>query len=1022
MSDSENNSSEEPIPRFNRGAMYRIIAVSVFILLSTFAVMQTLYSNKGQDSQKQVALKPDSDTSQENELGKQKNTESGQSNATNHQAEKTEKTKFDFTRPNLNDPASKNFSSEKPGSKKPSSKKPGFGASVIERTRTGYTGSTAAPQIQRNSSGPPATRVTPPKSTTNNLLTSKNQNSGSSFLPPSRSFDSDSNAFDSQSPKSFSDGTSKPPVRRFAQNSGIPAIPSQNGFGIRETASGRINELGNDVSQKLDGVSGKLTAKAGSVSRGLQEKADSIIQGTSNLLKKEIPKAGATTAKTLTDQTKKLFETKKTRAAESNAFSGSVQPAPLSELPKVKTDLGKFSTSVPTRPSNPLGENTLPGRGPQTPDVSPAKFPAIPSGYAAKSNTGDNKDRFSPTAKNSQQTGSSTRDFRMTGLTPLTPNSPPTQPNSAVMNFSDRGSNSVQNDSGSPSMRGSRPVVSNLGQSAERRQPQSVINSGTGSRSSAVPEKFSAGPFAESPEPKPSNSILRSIRTTNSPTTNSAATDSRMTGSESQTNVPNRPSSKLPLDSSITSNLTKDIPGDRQLEGAQAPALIVEKLAPKEVQVNSLTEFELVIRNVGNVTARNVIVLDRIPNGAEFMSALPQATVSRTRDLKWELGSLRPGQESRIKVQLKPTQPGEIGSVATVISATSASMRTRVTRPILNVVHQSKPTYLVGDNVVFDVVVQNKGDGPANKVLIQEDVPRQLEFSEGYRELEYDVGTLMPGQSKRIQLSLRAAKVGKLQNVMYASAEGGLRAQHKLDLEIIAPKLVASSSGPTKRFLGRKATHVFTVANKGTAKATNVELIARLPSGLKYKASNNQGRYDPASHAVYWSMAELSRGVDATVELTTTPVDIGSQAIRFESFADLDVRADAQQPLSVQHLDDVFFDIDDVVDPIEIGAETGYRIRIVNQGTQTATNVQIQVDFPAGIQPTAVEGTLRHSIAGQRITFEPITSMSPRDELSFVIKGTGKTPGDHRVVVNLKTDGRTTSVAKQESTRVYSDR
>ena len=126
--------------------------------------------------------------------------------------------------------------------------------------------------------------------------------------------------------------------------------------------------------------------------------------------------------------------------------------------------------------------------------------------------------------------------------------------------------------------------------------------------------------------------------------------------------------------------------------------------------------------------------------------------------------------------------------------------------------------------------------------------------------------------------------------------------------------------------------------------------------------------------------------------------------------------------MNVEHLIDVFFDIDDVVDPIEIGAGTSYKIRVINQGTQTASNVELQVDFPTGLQPTDVDGNLRNQIQGQRVIFEPISTMRPGDELSVTVRAVGKTQGDHRVVVNMRTDGRDTPVSKQETTRVYADR
>ena len=127
-------------------------------------------------------------------------------------------------------------------------------------------------------------------------------------------------------------------------------------------------------------------------------------------------------------------------------------------------------------------------------------------------------------------------------------------------------------------------------------------------------------------------------------------------------------------------------------------------------------------------------------------------------------------------------------------------------------------------------------------------------------------------------------------------------------------------------------------------------------------------------------------------------------------------------PIGSGNSTDIFFEIDDVVDPIEVGSDTTYRVRIVNQGTKTATNVQLLVDLPAGITPTSVEGSITSEIRNQEILFAPIMSLNPGDEVSLRINAKGVSPGDHRIAVNLQSDGREINVTKQESTRVYSDR
>ena len=110
------------------------------------------------------------------------------------------------------------------------------------------------------------------------------------------------------------------------------------------------------------------------------------------------------------------------------------------------------------------------------------------------------------------------------------------------------------------------------------------------------------------------------------------------------------------------------------------------------------------------------------------------------------------------------------------------------------------------------------------------------------------------------------------------------------------------------------------------------------------------------------------------------------------------------------------------MDHIEVGSDTSYRMRVVNQGTKTATNVQLFLDLPNGIRPKAVEGGLQGQVQGQRVVFAPITSMNPGDEINVSVSATGVAPGEHKVVAQMRTDDRQTNISKEETTQVYSDR
>jgi hypothetical protein len=243
-----------------------------------------------------------------------------------------------------------------------------------------------------------------------------------------------------------------------------------------------------------------------------------------------------------------------------------------------------------------------------------------------------------------------------------------------------------------------------------------------------------------------------------------------------------------------------------------------------------------------------------------------------------------------------------------------------------------------------------------------------------------------------------------------------------LDMEVVAPQLQLSSEGPNRRFLKRNATHVFAVRNAGTAIATNLDLVTKLPRGVRFVSANNQGQYDPGSHAVYWSLDRLNVGQAASVQLTTTPEEPGEQELEFLASADLNQKASFRQPLLVEDLMELFFEIDDIEDVIEVGSETRYRLRLTNQGTVTATNIQLVFSAEQGIRPVSVDNRLAAEVRGQDVIFAPVAQIRPGEEIVTLITAVGAAPGEHRVVARLRADQREMNVSKEESTRVYADR
>ncbi|WP_425400977.1 hypothetical protein [Aeoliella sp.] len=460
-------------------------------------------------------------------------------------------------------------------------------------------------------------------------------------------------------------------------------------------------------------------------------------------------------------------------------------------------------------------------------------------------------------------------------------------------------------------------------------------------------------------------------------------------------------------------------PGERALEGAQRPSLVLQKFAPEEIQVGKECKFVIKVRNIGQRPADNVVVEDEVPQGTRLVDAQPQAEASGST-LAWQLGTLSPGEERTMEVELMPTAEGEIGSVAKVTFASHASAKARCTRPQLALRMSAPNQVLIGRQQRITIELHNPGTGDATNVMLLENVPENVRHQAG-PALELEVGTLRAGETRRMELVLTAEKPGAVTNVLTARADGNLQVQQEVEFEVISPALAVSVDGPSRRYLERQATYTVSVDNPGTAPAKDIQLVTKLPKGMQFVRANNLGEYDSATHSVYWSLAELPEGQQGSVELVAMPIQSGDHSIEVEGRAREGLEDRTTQPVRIEGLAAIMFEVHDAQDPIEVGGSTSYEIRVVNQGSKAAANVQVTALIPAGMTVTGAQGETRHHVEAEGVVFEPLARLAPKADTVYRVDVQGKKPGDQRVLVEVRTDDIAQPIRKEESTRVFGD-
>ena len=468
-------------------------------------------------------------------------------------------------------------------------------------------------------------------------------------------------------------------------------------------------------------------------------------------------------------------------------------------------------------------------------------------------------------------------------------------------------------------------------------------------------------------------------------------------------------------------------PGPMQLEGIQTPQVSVEKRGPREISVGKPVRYEIIVRNIGSATAHDVVLRDAVPQGTALVTTTPpasplsQASGDDEAALIWSLGTLPPGGQSTVTMEVMPQVEGEIGSVASVSFRADASVRSRATKPDLRIECTPPAPVLIGRDVQVTLTITNPGTGVATGVVLEGFLPENVSHRSG-RELEFDVGQLRPGESRTIDLVLGTRGPGVHAARLAARADGGVEVTQQLPIEVTAPTLELAVDMPLRRFLQRPATCTISMVNAGTAPARSVELAAQLPPGMKFVKANNAGWHDDRTHRVLWNLEELPPGETGAVEVVVMPVELGPQKIVLAARSADGLADQVSHTCDVEGLAALSFEVVDTEDPIEVNGITEYVVRVGNQGTKPATGVRLVATLLGDLEPVEAQGPGGHRFENLTVAFEPLAKLAPAEEAVFRVQARGRRAGDQRIQVQLTSADNAAPITKEEVTRVYDDR
>ncbi len=111
----------------------------------------------------------------------------------------------------------------------------------------------------------------------------------------------------------------------------------------------------------------------------------------------------------------------------------------------------------------------------------------------------------------------------------------------------------------------------------------------------------------------------------------------------------------------------------------------------------------------------------------------------------------------------------------------------------------------------------------------------------------------------------------------------------------------------------------------------------------------------------------------------------------------------------------------DTEDPIKVGGEETYKIRVHNQCSSPETDVVVACKLPEGQRLVNTSGTTE-AISGKgskQVLFRPVASLDPDETANWKVKVRGTRTGDMRFRVAVDSDQHGRPVRESEATRVF---
>jgi uncharacterized repeat protein (TIGR01451 family) len=232
-----------------------------------------------------------------------------------------------------------------------------------------------------------------------------------------------------------------------------------------------------------------------------------------------------------------------------------------------------------------------------------------------------------------------------------------------------------------------------------------------------------------------------------------------------------------------------------------------------------------------------------------------------------------------------------------------------------------------------------------------------------------------------------------------------------------APVFTLTCDVAAEVLIGRPVQVCLTLRNIGDAAEPRATVTLPIPDGASYLSPTNGKVSSPSQ--LRWSIPNLAPDSSNQLCAVFTMGQPGSLSFAATARGDQSTAVESSCSTRIAGIAAILLEVVDLDDPIEVGNEATYDIKVTNQGSAPGTQVRIVCTLPVSQEFVSGTGTTALSAESTTITMEPLPALAPKAVASWRVVVKALAAADARFRVELRSDQFEEPIHEDESTQQY---